>query len=284
MKKNRYKKNSTQILNINSNTATEKFFAKKSLGQNFLRSESALQKIVLAGEITKKDAILEIGPGQGALTEKILKEGSQVVAIEKDRDLIPLLTEKFKKEIQEKKLVLIEGDILKLSLKEIGITKPYKLIANIPYYITGEIFKSFLEERERQPEIVVVLIQKEVAQRIMAKDKKENILSLSVKVYGSPKIVSIVPRGAFTPSPKVDSAIIAIKNISKKNFKNKEAEKKFFMLIRTGFSHKRKKLIQNIKGLSKSNLPALFKKMGLEETKRAEDIELKDWLDMIENI
>lgn len=265
---------------IKDNTYKEKPFAKKSLGQNFLKSQGALNTIIKAGELTSKDTVLEIGPGRGALTEKLLQTGARVVAVEKDSDLKIFLEEKFSLEIKNNKLLLIEGDILKITNKKAKLPEKYKLIANIPYYITGEILRTFLEERT-QPEKMVLLVQKEVAQRITAQDKKESILSISVKIYGTPKIISIVSRGAFTPSPKVDSAILSISDISKKNFKNKIQEKKFFNLLKTGFAHKRKYVYQNIKKSFPDISLDTLKTLKLKETIRAEELSKEDWLKLL---
>ncbi len=211
--------------------------AKKSLGQNFLKSEPALRKIVEAGEIKPDDIILEIGPGKGALTSKLLAEVSKgspcskIIAVEKDRELFEFLKIKFEKEIKDKKLILINEDILKFNPLLISPDKGaeglhYKIIANIPYNITGAILKKFLTEK-KQPERMILMVQNEVAKRIMGNNpssakatagKKESLLSISVKAYGEPKMIMKVPARYFSPAPKVDSAIIAIKNISRKNF------------------------------------------------------------------
>lgn len=281
MKKKHTYKSRTSLSRLNLDRGTvernigEKIYAKKSLGQNFLKSEGALKKIITGGNVTKKDTVLEIGPGHGALTKKLLETGAKVVAIEKDRELISELQETFKEYITKKQLVLIEGDILNIDIAKLKLGT-YKLIANIPYYITGEIFRLFLEETI-QPKTIVVLIQKEVAERIMAKDKKQSILALSVHVYGEPSIVSIVPRGAFVPSPNVDSAILVINNISKKYFKDKGQEKTFFTLIRKGFSHKRKRLYQNIKDIFPKMTEESFQNLGFNKNARAEDLKLEDW-------
>ncbi|MEK7113685.1 MAG: 16S rRNA (adenine(1518)-N(6)/adenine(1519)-N(6))-dimethyltransferase RsmA, partial [Patescibacteria group bacterium] len=188
--------------------------AKKSLGQNFLKSISALNKIVAAGELFPRDMVLEIGPGKGALTEKLLEKAGQVIAIEKDKVLFEFLSEKFKEEIKNKKLILREDDILEFDASQF---KKFKIIANIPYNITGAILKKFLTA-ENQPEMMVLMVQNEVAKRIVARDGRESLLSISVKAYGEPKIIEKVPARYFSPAPKVDSAVIAIKNISRKVF------------------------------------------------------------------
>jgi len=157
--------------------------AKKSLGQNFLKSELALKKIVEAGEVKLDDVILEIGPGKGTLTKKLLEKTKLVIAVEKDRELFEFLKIKFEKEIAEKKLILINEDILEFNCVRQGLTQ-YKIIANIPYNITGAILKKFLGGLH-QPETMVLMVQHEVAKRIMARDGKESILSISVKRVSS---------------------------------------------------------------------------------------------------
>ena len=178
--------------------------AKKSLGQNFLKSEIALKKIIEAGEIQKGDVILEIGPGKGALTKQLLAYSCQLIAVEKDRDLYELLKDKFQKEISSGQLELINADILKFQISNFQFPK-YKIIANIPYNITGAILKKFLTA-ENQPECMVLMVQHEVATRILARDGKESILSISVKAYGEPKMIMKVNKRYFSPAPKVDSA------------------------------------------------------------------------------
>jgi 16S rRNA (adenine1518-N6/adenine1519-N6)-dimethyltransferase len=247
--------------------------AKKSLGQNFLKSEVALKKIVEAGEIKPGDIILEIGPGKGALTERLLENAGSVFAVEKDRELVELLRTKFDKEIREGKLTLLEDDILKFDIKKYTPKSSYKIIANIPYNITGAILKKFLTEKH-QPERMILMVQHEVAKRIVASDKKESILSISVKAYGEPKTIMKVPARYFSPAPKVDSAIIGIKNISRIFFEqNNINEEKFWEIVKTGFAHKRKKLSGNLKDtlLSKKEFWDSF------GNKRAEDLQLQDW-------
>lgn len=300
--------------------------AKKNLGQNFLKSQSALKMICSAGDVNKKDTILEIGPGKGALTEKLLEKAGLVIAVEKDHDLFNFLQEKFKNEIKNDptlqnangrgKLILVEGDILDFNhtstilnfcsgprrredeepdhsqkLKLLGCDT-YKLIANIPYNITGAIIKKFLSSNY-QPEKMVLLVQKEVAERIVARGGKESILSLSVKAYGTPKYIMKVSKKYFSPSPKVDSAIIAINNISKKNFKNISEENNFFKIIKAGFAHKRKVLRKNLENFCQNEkyvevgLPKIdevFGELGISSNARAEDVSFEKWLKISRNL
>lgn len=246
--------------------------AKKSLGQHFLTSASALGSIIEAGNIEDSDTILEIGPGKGILTRELLTCAGKVVAVEKDRELIALLKEKFAVPIADRRLTLISSDILKWNITSaIPTQTPYKVIANIPYYITGAILEKFLT-LDSQPERMVLLVQKEVAERIVARDGKESILSLSVKAYGTPRIVRNVPRGSFTPAPTVDSAILVIENISRKNFETVD-EHTFFSLVKKGFGSKRKFLRRNV-GASEEE----FNRCSIALQARAEDVTLEKWL------
>ena len=276
--------------------------AKKSLGQNFLKSEVALRKIVEAGEIKLDDIILEIGPGKGALTEQLLERAGTVIAVEKDRELFEFLKEKFAKQIALDSLVLVHEDIMRFEMNEAilifmnGLAEPdsgrarrtedlnkntklrnYKIIANIPYNITGAILKKFLTA-ENQPSAMVLMVQQEVAQRIIARDGKQSILSISVKAYGEPKMIMKVEKRYFSPAPKVDSAIIAIKNISRGLFeKNKIDEEEFWQIVKKGFAHKRKKLSSNLKNINLPSQEPFLRKLG---DKRAENLTLEDWISL----
>lgn len=250
--------------------------AKKSLGQNFLKSIAIVGRIAKTANITPGETVLEIGPGKGILTKALLETGAKVIAVEKDDSLVKFLEEKFSSEIASGNLTLIHDDILNFSTSDYSLsTINYKLIANIPYYITGQILRKFLEEKN-QPKTIVVLVQKEVARRIVASDKKESILSLSVKAYGTPKYIETVKRTMFSPAPNVDSAILLIENISKDNFKN-ISEERFFEIVKEGFAHKRKTISNNLKAyISKEKLA----ESGIEEKERAEKLSLLQWLEI----
>ncbi len=252
--------------------------AKKHLGQNFLTSEKIVLDMVHAAGVTTADTVLEIGPGKGVLTRALLTHARRVVAIEKDSELVVLLNETFAHEIREGRLVLIENDIRDVLSKDTGLLpKTFKVVANIPYYITGEIIERVLSGAH-QPETAALLVQKEVAQRIVARDSAESILSIAVKAYGVPRIARLVPKSFFTPRPKVDSAILVIDHISRKHFADAD-EARFFALVKQGFAHKRKKLASNLEGLvAKDAFASFAEERGLPEGARAEELSLEDWL------
>ena len=251
--------------------------AKKSLGQNFLKSKQIIDKIVETADLKPKDIVLEVGPGKGILTEKLLKKSKKVIAIEKDHRLIEFLQEKFKQEIENNHLTLIYNDILEIDPKTL-IKTPYKIVANIPYYITGQFLRKFLSSNF-QPTKIVVMLQKEVAKRITTSDKKESILSLSVKTYGKPKYITTVKAINFSPVPKVDSAILSIDEISKNLLKDTD-EKAFFQLVKKGFSSKRKMLVNNLSFIDKNELKETFDKFNIPIKVRAEDLSLQNWINL----
>lgn len=256
--------------------------AKKSLGQNFLKSKKALSDMLIAGEVGESDIILEAGPGKGILTEELLKKAGRVIAVEKDDVLMEFLRDKFSADISRGKLELIHDDILNLNPLSYKLTaNSYKLIANIPYYITGQFLRKFLSG-ENQPSKMVILLQKEVVKRITANDGKESILSISVKSYGKPKNIGKVSKENFFPKPKVDSAILLINNISR-NFFNGIDEGKFFEIVKAGFAHKRKFLAGNIKHLIKDGrqVEKILENCGIHPKSRAEDVLLEKWRRLI---
>lgn len=253
------------------------FSAKKSLGQNFLHAPHAIGAMIHAAKIIRDTIVLEVGPGKGALTQGLLDAGARVIAVEKDDRAIPFLQEKFASEIQTERLKIIHGDILEIEPTTLGFEKgKYSIVANIPYYISGEFMRKFLET-EIHPENIVVMVQKEVAKRIV--DTKESILSISVKVYGNPKYITSVPRKFFRPIPNVDSAIISIENISKKFFEDaKIDEKSFFELVKLGFAHKRKVLFGNLKcKIPEEKLKTLWENEKWSPNLRAEEISTETW-------
>lgn len=243
--------------------------AKKSLGQNFLMHARIAERIALAAHLAPDTTVFEIGPGTGMLTRELLKLAKKVIAIEADAELFEKLKTDFAREISEGRLEFIHGDIRTFDIA--SLPKGYALVANIPYYLTGEIFKMFLTA-DNQPSAITLLVQKEVAERIVARDK-ESILSLSVKAYGTPKREFNVPRGAFNPAPNVDSAVLTIRDISRKNFSTKNEEELFFELVHAGFAHKRKFVRKNL-------LEAKLPSGDIPEKARAEDLSLSAWLEI----
>lgn len=244
--------------------------AKKSLGQNFLMHARIAERIALCAGLTSATTVLEIGPGTGMLTRELLKLAGKVIAVEADSALYERLNTDFADEIAAKRLELIHSDIRQFDLTV--LPKEYVLVANIPYYITGEILRMFLES-STQPSAMTLLVQKEVADRVVARDKKESILSLSVKAYGVPKREFLVPRGAFVPAPNVDSAVLTVRDISRKNFSSIAEEKKFFVFLHAGFAHKRKFVRSNL-------IEAGFSAGNIREKARAEDLTLSEWLSL----
>lgn len=277
---------------------------KKSLGQNFLKSDKALRDIRDAADPRGTDLILEIGPGLGALTEVLLRfprlpsaaasgndgQAAKIIAIEKDDTLSLILEEKFRDEIKAGKLEILNRDILEfdpeiLQIYEDGNISRYKIVANIPYNITGAIIRKFLE-CSYQPQMMVLLIQKEVAERICSRGEKtgkESLLSICVKAYGTPSYVATVRAGSFHPAPKVDSAVLKIDNISKERFKNTEHEDLFFQLVKLGFAHPRKILISNLsESFDRETLVTFFVELHIPEKSRSEDLSIEDWSNLVQ--
>lgn len=257
--------------------------AKKSLGQNFLIDTAVVDRIIEAGEISEKDNVLEIGPGRGFLTKTLTCRTNKVLAIEKDEELVDFC----RKSLKTPNLEILTGDVLGVDWQKILNQKsffPYKTIANIPYYITGKILRLFLEN-SFQPQILVLMVQKEVAERICAKPGKLGILSLSVQYFGEPEIVMIVPREKFEPVPEVDSAVIKIV-VKNENRLEPEREKQFFRLVKVGFSHPRKTLINNLSNglqIEKQEIEKILEQIGFKKNARAQELGVKDWKKMIED-
>lgn len=262
----------------------------QKLGQHFLKSKKIIEKIINAAELSKNDTVLEVGPGKGILTEALLEKAGKVIAVEKDKKLVRYLTNKFE---GVKNLYLIEGDILKISTGG-GLAlggKKFKIVANIPYYITSRFLRQFLTinprltdgqvsavgpclQIGRHPQLIVLMVQKEVVQRIVAAPPQMSILSASVQVYAKPKIICAVSKRYFSPPPKVDSAIIKLENISRVFFtENKIDEEKFFALIKKGFGQKRKMLKNNLNISSET-----LKNCQISEKARAQELSLENWV------
>jgi len=248
---------------------------KKRFGQNLLIDKNILEKIIKVAAIKKTDTVLEIGPGTGKLTEYLLKKAGKVVAVEIDRELHDQLEAHF---AAYNNFQLIKGDILKLDEEEIIklCGKKYSVIANIPYNITSMLLRKFLEMKS-SPQVLLLMVQKEVAERIAAKKGQESLLSISVKYYADVELKFNVSKNCFWPKPKVDSAII---EITKRKGDYGESEN-FFNIVRAGFKAKRKVLISNLAKavkVPKVELLDIFKKMGLQYSVRAQELSVEQWL------
>ncbi len=248
---------------------------KKQLGQNFLVSRTILEHIIESAQISPDDSILEIGPGLGALTAALAAKAKTVVAVEKDTRLCEILNNTLR---EHRNISIIPGDILRLSpLPFTSDTAPYRVIANIPYYLTGRLIRSLVSS-ENPPRDIVLMVQKEVAHRIVSIPPDMNLLGVSVQYYGAARILKTVPRSAFWPVPEVDSAVIYI-NLEKRT-KNIAEEKRFFLVAKAGFSQPRKLLRSNLKkhlSIDESALTSSFASCGIPEQARAQDVSMEQW-------
>lgn len=240
-----------------------------------------------AGAVGAGETVLEIGPGTGVLTRELLARGARVVAVEADQRAIDALHETFRAEIEVGKVQIVHGDMRTFSTEDVAKAfglrdQEYIVVANIPYYLSGLLFRTFLETNI-QPKRIVFLVQKEVAMRI-ARDKKESILSLSVKAFGTPKYVRTVSKGHFNPQPRIDSAIILIDDVNRNNFNNLSSEH-FFTLIHLGFGEKRKQLLGNLtKRYEREELVHIFSTLEIPSTARGEDLPLMKWLELAKKL
>ncbi len=245
--------------------------AKKSLGQYFLFDQRILQKIIKAGKLVAEDIVLEIGPGTGILTSILSEHSKKVVAVEKDRELCNFLKNKF---LNQKNIEIICGDILKINPYNLGLkSNRFKLVANIPYYITGRLLRQIFTTWPK-PSLAVLMLQKEVAERIVAKPPKMNRLSAICQYFSSPQIVSFVKRSSFRPIPKVDSAIVVLKNIKPYKPEDKFVER----IISIGFTHPRKLLSTNLaSNFSKEKIKEALSKLRYPKTIRPAELAVEDW-------
>lgn len=242
----------------------------KRLGQNFLSDRRFLEKIIEAGELRASDIVLEVGPGTGSLTELLAQKVKKVIAVEKDPRFVAWL----KEHKEWKNVEVIQDDILKYALRFTLHASRYKVIANIPYYITSRFLKTFLTATHK-PKTMVLMVQYEVAKRITARPGEMNLLALSVQMFGKPKIIAKVPRRYFRPSPKVDSAIIKISDISDKWLKsNGLSQDRLFFFLKKAFQQKRKMLSGS---LGIKNLPEQYRNA------RPEELSLEDWAAIIKH-
>lgn len=265
----------------------------KALGQNFLKDRQVLRKIIEAADLSADDKVIEVGPGEGALTNELIKRAGKVIGIEKDAGLAEKLADNFQFSILnsqsihnfpilnfKKKAAIISGDILKINLPEIIKQNDflnYKVIANIPYYITSPIMQLFLETKY-PPKEMILMVQKEVAERICAKPGDMSLLAVSVQYYAKAEKLFNVPKTAFWPVPEVDSAVIRVTHTLERV--SPEGRKLFFRIVRAGFSSRRKTLLNNFSGsfhLDKKSVEAKLKKTGIDPIQRAQELSMEEW-------
>lgn len=253
-------------------------YPSKILGQNFLISKEVLKKILDAANLKSKDVVLEIGPGIGTLTKELAKKAKRVIAIEKDQKMIKILKETLR---DLKNIKVIQEDILKYDFK---FQAPYKIVANLPYYITSPVLRKFLEI-DSKPKEMILMVQKEVAQRIVASPPNMSILAISVQFFAKPEIISFVSKNCFWPQPKVDSAILKISQIGMglpaidTNL--------FFKIVRAGFAQPRKQLANSLSNglkLEKEKVRNWLKENEIKPERRPETLSIKDWIKLTKNI
>jgi len=251
------------------------FRPRKQWGQVFLRSPAVANQIIKAAEIKPQDIILEIGPGTGFLTEKLLSAGAQIIAVEKDKELVEYLLQKF----PSPNLSLISADIRKLlrdnnsQLYNLLSNKCYKVVGNIPYYLTSYLIRLLLQLPQK-PQLIILMVQKEVAQRITASPPQMNLLAVLTQSQAEVQLITFVSRKAFWPRPKVDSAIIKLIPIQN------HLSSSFLRLVKAGFSHKRKYLITNISqqlSLPVPKLQQIFLQLKIPLQARAQELSLNQW-------
>jgi len=255
----------------------------KRLGQNFLIDKEVIKKLIRAANLKPKDIILEIGPGIGTLTIELAKKVKKVIAIEKDPKMVKILEELLDC-WKVRNVRMINKDILKWNPNYKLLTTNYKLVGNLPFYLTAPVIRKFLELPEARPRAMVLVIQKEVGQRICARTPDMSILAVSVQFYAKPEIISYISRKSFWPQPKVDGAILKI--IPKKLITNLEFVDLFFKIVKVGFSHPRKQLINNLsKGLKleRNEAEKWLLKNNIRPSQRAETLSVGDWINLLQS-
>lgn len=257
---------------------------RKGLGQNFLVDRRALERIVAAAELTPDDTVLEVGPGVGQLTRLLAEAAGQVVAVELDREMVRVLQQEL---ADRPNVEVVEADILKVDPGEITGRRPYKVVANLPYYITSAALRHLLEAQP-PPTLLVVTVQQEVAERITASPGEMSILSVSVQFYGRPRRVARIPAGAFYPPPKVDSAVVRIDVYppGERPIQVDDPER-FFRVVRAGFGQRRKQLRNSLSAglrLRSGEVEAALQRAGIDPHRRAETLSLDEWARLSEQM
>ena len=257
----------------------KKPFAKKSLGQNFLVDQNYIQKIISALELQPDETIIEIGPGRGALTKHLVESGANIIAIELDRDLVPILQKEF---IDYENFRIIEQDALQIDFSKVKSQKSkVKLVANLPYYISTAILQRLIEQREVFSEFVLML-QKEVVERITAKvgNSERGFLTVLVEAFCEAEKLCDVPPNAFRPAPKVWSSVVRLKV---KEFSAINDLEVFRELLSVGFTQKRKTILNNLKA-KYENANQILGEIQIEQNRRAESLNLDEWLKLAKKI
>jgi len=250
-------------------------YPKKKLGQNFLYDPNSLRKIVDIARVETSDTILEIGPGTGSLTRTLADHAQQVISIEVDTRLMQLLEDEC---AAYDNIHIHWGDVLKTDIGELVGDAPYKVVANLPYYITTAILQ-YLLEQPNKPQSLTVMMQKEVAERIVAKPGNMSMLAVSVQFYGTPKIEMILKPQVFYPRPNIDSAVLQLQ-VEPQPTVNTPDEKTFFKIVKAGFRLKRKQIknsIGNALGMANEEAAALLTQAGIDPKRRAETLSLQEW-------
>ena len=248
----------------------------KKLGQNFLIDKSILEKIIESAKLSKNDIVLEIGPGLGALTQTLARGAKNVIAVEKDKKLAAMLERSLSK---YQNIEILSGDILKLSIinDKLSIINDYKIIANLPYNIALPVIRKFIEA-ENPPKEMILMVQKEVAEKICS--QKSSLPKIAIEFYAKPEILFSVPKKSFWPQPKVDGAVIKITNIQKNI--PKVNEELFFKILKLGFSHPRKTILNNLsKSFEKEKTKNWLKLANINPQNRPENLNLKEWLKLV---
>lgn len=251
---------------------------KKSLGQHWLTDAAALQAIVDAGDVGSKDTILEIGPGVGTLTELLVKQAGEVVAVEFDATLAAALSD----QLAAANLTVVHEDILKFDLT--SLSPGYKVVANIPYYLTSNLIRT-LSESSHPPALAVLLVQKEVAERVAAAPGAMSLLSVSAQFYWEVGLGQEVPARLFTPPPKVDSQVLILKRRTQPLFE--VDERNFFRLVKAGFSNRRKTLLNSLSGglrLPKAQVVAVLEAAAINPQSRPQELSLRQWHALYEQV
>lgn len=260
---------------------------KKSLGQNFLVDEAALARITDAADLGPNDTVLEIGPGLGTLTRRLAETAGRVIAVELDDRLIPVLRFVL---APYRNVEIVHGDILDLNIAELIVPEgqpplSYKVVANLPYYITSAVLRHLLEAPLR-PTLMVLTVQLEVAQRLIAGPGEMSLLAVSVQVYGQPRLVARIKAGSFYPVPKVDSAIVRVDLYEQPVVPLEELEG-FFEVVRAGFSGRRKQLRNALsRGLNRDAqaITLALRQAGIDPARRAETLSLEEWVRIYQNV